>query len=439
MKTSNWILVFAALALGFNTHAQTMTNNLQGSPTAEVPGDNFSLEGALELFKKSSSPEDFEHMLNSPDSKVNNLDLNNDNNIDYIKVIDHTEGNVHAFVLQAVISPTESQDVAVIELQKLDDGQATLQITGNADIYGIETIIEPSDEVRVNADTSTARVVTNVWTWPVVQYVYAPYYNPWMSPWAWSYYPGWWRPWSPVAFYIYSPWWTPYRPYYSFCYSHRIGYMPRFYAHYRCSSSYVYNNYHIQVNNYRNHYYANNNGGSRGRHDGGDNHYRGYAGRTSSDFNHGFVNNGNHYGWDSNGHGRGRISTNNDGYRDYQGYQDHQGYNGRHDASSGRGSFSHTSSPSFGDGGSRNNSSGFIHGGGSRSGSFSGGSRSHFSSSHSGGSFSGGGRSQFSGGGHSFPGGGHSGGGFSGGSRSGGGHSGGGGGGHSGGGHSRGR
>src|SRR5689334_1620380 len=131
MKTSNWILVFAALALGFNANAQTMTNNLQSSSqsesTAQVPGDNFSLEGALELFKKSSSPEEFEHMLNSPDSKVNNLDLNNDNNIDYIKVIDHTEGNVHAFVLQAVISPTESQDVAVIELQKLDDGKATLQ------------------------------------------------------------------------------------------------------------------------------------------------------------------------------------------------------------------------------------------------------------------------------------------------------------------------
>src|SRR4051794_22467493 len=118
MKTSNWTLVFAALALGFDANAQTdmtsdmQTNNLQSASTAQVPGDNFSLQGALELFKKSSSPEEFEQMLNSPDSKVNNLDLNNDNNIDYIKVIDHTGGNVHAFVLQAVISPTENQDVA---------------------------------------------------------------------------------------------------------------------------------------------------------------------------------------------------------------------------------------------------------------------------------------------------------------------------------------
>ena len=57
----------------------------------EVPGDNFSLEGALELFKKSSSPEEFERLLNSSDSKVNNLDLNEDGFVDYIKVIDRND------------------------------------------------------------------------------------------------------------------------------------------------------------------------------------------------------------------------------------------------------------------------------------------------------------------------------------------------------------
>src|SRR6478735_8439172 len=70
----------------------------------EVPGDNFSLEGALELFKKSASPEEFERLLNSSDSRVNNLDLNGDGYIDYIRVIDRNEGNVHAFILQAVVS-----------------------------------------------------------------------------------------------------------------------------------------------------------------------------------------------------------------------------------------------------------------------------------------------------------------------------------------------
>src|SRR5688572_23480479 len=203
---------------------------------SEVPGDNFSLEGALELFKKSDSPRQFEEMLNSSDSKVNNLDLNNDGNIDYIRVIDRNEGNVHAFIIQAVLSDVEIQDVAVIELEKLDNGKAVLQITGDADIYGIETIIEPTEEVRVNAGATTARTVVNVWTWPSVQYVYGPSYSVWVSPWSWAYHPMWWRPWRPVAYYVYDPWWRPYRSHYSVCHSHRIGYLPRLYRPYRRSS-----------------------------------------------------------------------------------------------------------------------------------------------------------------------------------------------------------
>src|SRR5689334_8491884 len=102
----------------------------------EVPGDHFSLEGALELFKRSSTPEEFERLLNVPDSKVNNLDLNGDNQTDYIKVIDRYDNHVHAFILQAVISERELQDIAVIELEKHADGTATLQIVGDTDIYG---------------------------------------------------------------------------------------------------------------------------------------------------------------------------------------------------------------------------------------------------------------------------------------------------------------
>lgn len=245
-----------------------MGANAQTTLESEVPGDNFSLEGALELFRKSDSPQQFEEMLNSADSKVNNLDLNNDGNIDYIRVIDRNEGNVHAFIIQAVLSDVENQDVAVIELEKLDNGKAVLQITGDADVYGIETIIEPTDEVRINAGTTTARTVVNVWTWPSVQYVYGPSYSVWVSPWSWAYHPFWWRPWRPVAYYVYDPWWRPYRSHYAVCHSHRIGYLPRLYRPYRTTSIIVHNNYRHQIDRYRSH----NNGRNRydGRHrDGG--------------------------------------------------------------------------------------------------------------------------------------------------------------------------
>ena len=217
----------------------------------EVPGDYFSLEGALELFKKSSSPEEFERLLNSSNSKVNNLDLNGDGDIDYIRVINRNEGNVHTFTLQAIVSPTESQDVAVIALEKLANGKAVLHITGDEDVYGIETIIEPTEEVRINAGVSTSRSVVNVWTWPSVQYVYSPYYTTWVSPWDYHRRPIWWRSWRPVTYYEYYSWWQPYRPYYTICHTPRIVYAHRIYRPYRTTSVVVYNRHHHQLTQYR--------------------------------------------------------------------------------------------------------------------------------------------------------------------------------------------
>lgn len=242
MKTL-WMKTIVLMLLGVATvHAQDRE---------EVPGDNFSLEGALELFKKSASPEEFERLLNLPESEVNNLDLNGDGDIDYIRVIDRNEGNIHTFTMQAVISRTEFQDIAVISLEKFADGRAVLQITGDADVYGIETIIEPTAEVRVNAGTTTTRTVVNVWDWPSVQYVYSPFYTPWVSPWYWDYRPFWWRPWRPVAYVMYYPRWTHYRSYYSYCDVPRIRYASHIYYPHRAASIVVYNRHRDQISTYR--------------------------------------------------------------------------------------------------------------------------------------------------------------------------------------------
>jgi hypothetical protein len=217
----------------------------------EVPGDQFSLEGALELFKKSASPEEFEKMLNSPDSKVNNLDLNGDSYIDYIRVLDRNEGNVHVFVLQAVISESESQDIAVIELEKLSNGKAVLQIVGDEDIYGVTTIIEPTREVRTYAGTTTTRSVVNVWAWPSVQYVYGPYYSGWVSPWGWHHRPRWYRTWRPIAYVHYYPIWRPYYAYYVPCHTRRVVYAHHIYRPHRTTSVVVHKRYDSKISRYR--------------------------------------------------------------------------------------------------------------------------------------------------------------------------------------------
>jgi hypothetical protein len=218
---------------------------------AEVPGDHFSLEGALELFKKSESPEEFENLLNSPESKVNNLDLNGDGYTDYIRVIDTQNRNMHLFILQSVISESQSQDIAVIELEKLDNGKAVLQIIGDEDIYGVETIIEPTREVRTYAGTMSTTSVVNVWSWPVVYHVYSPYYVVWNSPWGWYHRPARWSPWRPVVFVHYYEYWRPYRPYYSGCHSHRIVYAHDVYYQHRSRSAIVRERHGAQLDRFR--------------------------------------------------------------------------------------------------------------------------------------------------------------------------------------------
>ena len=246
MKVSRSLFTIFFMSVLWAATAQAQVSASQDS--TGLPGDNFSLEGALEMFKKAKSPEEFEKLINSEDNKVNNLDLNGDGEIDYIRVIDKREGEAHAFILQDVVSETESQDIAVIEVEKTGGSDAVLQIVGDEDIYGEETIIEPSDEKQVK---STTTVVVNVWSWPAVRYVYAPSYVVWVSPWGWRARPLWWRPWRPIHWHAFYPYRAPYRHHYVVVHQHRVVHAHRVYTPIRTTSVTVHTRNQASVNNYR--------------------------------------------------------------------------------------------------------------------------------------------------------------------------------------------
>lgn len=190
-----------------------------------LPGDNFSLQGALDLFKHAKDLESFEQALNEEGGQVNNLDLDGDGHVDYIRVVDHQDGDAHAIVMQVAVSQDESQDVAVIELEKPGDREAEVQIRGAEDLYGPDVIVEPyaeDDAVKQPAkgpappDLVRLRVWVNVWAWPCVAWIYSPSFVVWTSPWHWGYYPHWWRPWRPNPYRVFWGWQRPrmvvYRP-----------------------------------------------------------------------------------------------------------------------------------------------------------------------------------------------------------------------------------
>ena len=207
-----------------------------------LPGDNLNLYSVLDLFQKSETFEAFEKSLNAEDSKINNLDLNNDDKTDYIKVIDHQTGESHAVVLQVMVNEKENQDVAVIEIEKDKEGKVVVQIVGNEELYGKDYIVEPTEN-DPNAKTAETKTPENEKTtvinnttnnyyntslpntqyvvvnqWPIVHYVYGPSYVVYASPWYWGYYPGWWNPWSP--WYWHNYYWHHHNHYHGHHYGH---------------------------------------------------------------------------------------------------------------------------------------------------------------------------------------------------------------------------
>ena len=166
-----------------------------------MAGDNLDLYGVLEVFKNSKSIEAFEKELNKENNHLNNLDLNEDGEVDYIRVEDHVDGDAHALVLQVAVNENESQDVAVIEIEKKGNEEANIQVVGDEDLYGEDYIVEPYEDrsTEMPAARPGVRVVVNVWAWRPVRFIYAPAYVVWVSPWRWRSYPRWWRPWRPLA------------------------------------------------------------------------------------------------------------------------------------------------------------------------------------------------------------------------------------------------
>lgn len=261
--TMKKIPLLAGLIAGCMLFAGTAVAQEEADSTG-LPGDNFSLQGALEMFKKAGSPEEFEKLINTQSNNINNLDLNGDGDIDYVRVIDKSEKDAHAFVLQVAVSENENQDIAVIELEKNGSESAVLQIVGDEEIYGEQVIVEASDGTDGDEEESPAKngpsfnydegnypIVVNVWMWPCVRFVYRPAYVPWVSPWRWRMYPAWWRPWRPVTWRVFHPLAFRYHPHCRVVRTHRVVVAHRVYTPYRASSVVVRTRHAHAVKNYR--------------------------------------------------------------------------------------------------------------------------------------------------------------------------------------------
>lgn len=149
--------------------------------------DNLDLKAVASVFGESSNLQDFERRLNDPRLQLSNLDLNDDNQVDYLRVIESVEKRTHVIVIQAVLGRDLFQDVATIDVEKDRYNNVSVQVVGDVFMYGPNYIYEP-------VYYRTPAIYASFWIGN-----YRPYY----SSWNWNYYPSYYYAWNPYPLYKY--------------------------------------------------------------------------------------------------------------------------------------------------------------------------------------------------------------------------------------------
>ncbi|MCD0471487.1 hypothetical protein [Flavobacterium sp. JAS] len=183
MKTK--LLLIAIIALGFaSCTAQSQTTVY--AKNSDI-SDNLDLRAVASMFGESANLQDFERRLNDPKYQISNLDLNDDNQVDYLRVIESVENRTHVVIIQAVLDRDVYQDVATIDVERDNYNRVNVQVVGNTYLYGDNYIYEPVYSVAPVIYSSFW--VTN----------YRPYY----STWGWNVYPTYYAAWRPYPIYRY--------------------------------------------------------------------------------------------------------------------------------------------------------------------------------------------------------------------------------------------
>lgn len=184
MKTK--ITIFALFAFLFAGQIQAQDITTVRANNSDI-SDNLDLKAVASIFGESADLADFERRLNDPKIQISNLDLNGDNQVDYLRVIESAENNTHLIIIQAVLEKDIFQDIATVEVERDSNNNVQVQVVGDVYMYGSNYIYEPVYVQRP--------VIYNVfWT---------NYYRPYYSPYYWSYYPSYYVAWNPYPVYRY--------------------------------------------------------------------------------------------------------------------------------------------------------------------------------------------------------------------------------------------
>lgn len=190
----------------YTTQVTTPTPKTTVVKTVTVTNYNTDMSFYLDLnavaaaYAEANSTREFEQILNSSRYMINNLDLNCDGWVDYLRVIETRNGYYHALLIQACLAPGVFQDVATLVAERRSD-RLYVEVVGDPYLYGYNYIVRPVFIKR-----------------PPMWNVYGQTnYTVWSSPYYWGYYPSYYTQPKPVYLNHYQAYVNTYMTNHHYC------------------------------------------------------------------------------------------------------------------------------------------------------------------------------------------------------------------------------
>ena len=184
------------------------------------------LNAVAAAFAEARNVQEFEQLLNSSKYMINNLDLNRDGWIDYLRVIETHRGVYHTLLIQACLAPSVYQDVATLVAEHRPNA-LYVEVVGDRWLYGPNYIVRPVFIKRP----------------PLWDVFGRPQYVAWTSPYYYNYWPSYYQKPKPIYLNHYQAYVNTYMTNHQYC--HHCDYVQQpFYSGYtQMTQLYAHNDY----------------------------------------------------------------------------------------------------------------------------------------------------------------------------------------------------
>ena len=161
---------------GSNNSSDYQGNNVTIQSTA-LPG--FNVNNFANLVRQTKNPSEIEGAINKVDNDINNLDLNKDGNVDFLKVVE----SQNQLKVVDDVDPNNSVTVATLNITRNND-MADMQIQGNPSYCG--------QDYRYHSSFSLGEIL-------LLSYMFAP--HPYYVPvYHYGYYPSYYRSYTTATY-----------------------------------------------------------------------------------------------------------------------------------------------------------------------------------------------------------------------------------------------